>query len=254
MHLTTKALVLREVNYKEADKILTVLTADEGKLTVSARGVRRKSGATAAACQLLCWGEFTLYEYQGRWTVKEAAAERRFEGVHRDLEKLALASYFAEVTETLAEEGQSEPELLSLTLNSLHALDRLALPPRQVKTAFEWKAMALAGYEPMTDGCAVCGRQSPENPQLHLGEGVVLCAACRPEVGEGISMPLSPSALAALRHIVGGDPKRLFSFRVDETSLDQLGQASEAYLMTRLERGFKTLDFYKTLTLSRPGG
>ena len=59
MHLTTKALVLREVNYKEADKILTALTADEGKMTVSARGVRRKSGATAAACQQLCWGEFT---------------------------------------------------------------------------------------------------------------------------------------------------------------------------------------------------
>lgn len=254
MHLTTKALVLREVDYKEADKILTVLTAGEGKLTVSARGVRRKSGATAAACQLLCWGEFTLYEYRGRWAVKEAAAERRFEGVHRDLEKLALGSYFAEVTEALAEEGQSEPELLSLTLNSLHALDRMALPPRQVKTAFEWKAMALAGYEPMTDGCAVCGRPDPEEPQLHLGEGVVHCAACRGEVGEGISMPLSPSALAALRHIVGGDPKRLFSFRVDEASLDQLGQASEAYLMTRLERGFKTLDFYKTLTLSRPGG
>ena len=254
MHLTTKALVLREVNYKEADKILTALTADEGKMTVSARGVRRKSGATAAACQQLCWGEFTLYEYQGRWAVKEAAAERRFEGVRGDLEKLALASYFAEVTETLAEEGQPEPELLSLTLNSLHALDKLSLPPTQVKTAFEWKAMALAGYEPMTDGCAVCGREPPESPQIQLGEGVVHCAPCREEVGEGISMPLSPSALAALRHIVGGDPKRLFSFRVDEASLSQLAQASEAYLMTRLERGFRTLDFYKTLTLSRSGG
>ena len=119
MHLTTKALVLREVNYKEADKILTALTADEGKMTVSARGVRRKSGATAAACQQLCWGEFTLYEYQGRWAVKEAAAERRFEGVRGDLEKLALASYFAEVTETLAEEGQPEPETLSQAVLAL---------------------------------------------------------------------------------------------------------------------------------------
>ena len=254
MHLTTKALVLREVNYKEADKILTALTADEGKMTVSARGVRRKSGATAAACQQLCWGEFTLYEYQGRWAVKEAAAERRFEGVRGDLEKLALASDFAEVTETLAEEGQPEPELLSLTLNSLHALDKLSLPPTQVKTAFEWKAMALAGYEPMTDGCAVCGREPPESPQIHLGERVGHGAPCREEVVYFLTMPLSPSALAALRHIVGGDPKRLLSFRVDEASLSQLAQASEAYLMTRLERGFRTLDFYKTLTLSRSGG
>lgn len=56
MHLTTKALVLREVNYKEADKILTALTADEGKMTVSARGVRRKSGATAAGPASSCAG------------------------------------------------------------------------------------------------------------------------------------------------------------------------------------------------------
>lgn len=247
MHLTTKALVLREVNYKESDKILTVLTAEEGKLTVSARGCRKKGSALAAASQLLVWSEMTLYEYQGRWAVKEAVTERQFTPVRSDLEKLALASYFAEVTETLAEEGQPEQGLLSLILNCLHALEKLNLPLRHVKAAFEWKAMALAGYEPMADGCAVCGCEPPEEPRIHLGEGVIHCAACRGEVGDGISMPLSNAALAALRHIVWGDPKRLFSFKPDETSLRQLGDASEAYLMTRLERGFKTLDFFKSL-------
>ena len=54
-------------------------------------------------------------------------------------------------------------------------------------------------------------------------------------------------ALAALRHFLWGDPKRLFSVRLDEASLARLGEASEAYLMTRLERGFRTLDFWKSL-------
>ena len=247
MHLTTKGLVLREVNYKESDKILTVLTAEEGKLTVSARGCRKKGSAIAAASQLLVWSEFTLYEYQGRWAIKEALTERQFNGVRADLDKLALASYFAEVTEALAEEGQTEAGLLSLTLNSLHALEKLPLSHALIKTAFEWKAMALAGYEPMADGCAICGCEPPEEPRIHLGEGVVHCAACRGEVGDGISMPLSNAALSALRHVIWGDPKRLFSFKIDETSLRQLADASEAYLMTRLERGFRTLDFYKSL-------
>ena len=249
MHLTTKALVLREVNYKESDKILTVLTAAEGKLTVSARGCRRRNSPIAAASQLLVWSEMTLYEYQGRWAIREAVTERQFTGVRADLEKLALASCFAEVTETLAEEGQPEPGLLSLILNCLHALEKLDLSPRQIKAAFEWKAMALAGYEPMCDSCAVCGRPDPEDPRIHLGEGVVHCASCRDGVGDGVAMPLTPAALAALRHIVLGDPKRLFSFQLDEKSLSQLGDAAEAYLMTRLERGFRTLDFYKSLTL-----
>lgn len=247
MHLTTKGLVLREVNYKEADKILTVLTAEEGKLTVSARGCRKKGNHLTAACQLLVWSEMTLYEYQGRWAVKEAVSERQFGGVRSDLEKLALASYFAEVAEALAEDGQPEPGLLSLVLNSLHAMEKLDLPLRHIKAAFEWKAMALAGYEPMADGCAICGCEPPEEPRIHLGEGVVHCAACRGEVGDGISMPLSNAALSALRHVIWGEPKRLFSFKIDETSLRQLADASEAYLMTRLERGFRTLDFYKSL-------
>ena len=252
MHLTTKGLVLREVSYKETDKILTVLTAEEGKLTVSAKGCRKKGSALAAASQLLVWSEMTLYEYRGRWAIKEATTERQFWGVRNDLEKLALASYFAEVTEALAEEGQKEPGLLSLVLNSLHAMEKMALPLRHIKAAFEWKAMALAGYEPMADACAVCGREPPEEPRIHLGEGVIHCAACRSEVGDGISMPLAPAALSALRHVIWGDPKRLFSFQLDDTSLRRLADASEAYLMTRLERGFRTLDFYKSIALEKP--
>jgi len=248
MHLTTNALVLREANYKESDKILTLLSEQEGKLTVSARGCRKKGSPIAAACQMLVWGEFTLYEFNGRWSVKETASERLFDGVRADLEKVALASYLAEVTEALAEEGQPEPGLLAVTLNCLHALDKLAVPLPQVKSAFEWRSMALAGYEPQLARCGVCGREQPREPHIHLGEGTVHCASCRGKLGEGVSMPLTVGALAALRHIVWSPRKRLLSFRVDEDGLRRLSEASEAYLMTRLERGFRTLDFYKSIT------
>lgn len=245
MHLTTRALVLREVNYKESDKILTLLTDAEGKLTATARGCRKGGSAIAAASQLLVWSELTLYEYGGRWAVKEACAERQFENVRSNLEKLSLASYFSEVIETMAGEGQPEPALLALILNSLYALDQFSLPLAQVKTAFEWKTMALAGYAPKIDCCALCGCPNPEKPRIHLRECVLHCSSCH--CGSGVSMPLTVGALAALRHIVEGDPKRLFSFRLDGNSLAQLADASEAYLMARLERGFHTLDFYKAL-------
>ena len=71
MHLNTTGIVLREVNYKESDKILTLLTRDEGKLTVSARGCRRKNSPIAAVSQQLCCSDFTLYEYRGRWSIRE---------------------------------------------------------------------------------------------------------------------------------------------------------------------------------------
>ena len=153
------------------------------------------------------------------------------------------------MTKLLAVEGLPDPELLSLLHSSLHALDKLDRPPALIKAAFELRALCLAGYGPLLDGCAVCGREPPEDPRFHLREGDLHCAACRGEVGEGISMPVDEGSLAAMRHIVYGDPKRLFSFQLGEGGLKQLSGLTEAYLLTQLERGFRTLDFYKQVSL-----
>lgn len=252
MDITTHALVLREVNYKEADKILTLLTPDHGKMTVSARGCRRKNSKTGAAAQLLVYSEMTLYEFQNRWAIREANTEQLFWGVRQDVEKLALASYLAELTELLSQEEVPAPELLSLILNSLYALDKLNKPQGQVKSAFELKLMSLSGYEPLLDACGICGRE-PEEPMLHLREGVLHCRECRGEMGDGISMPLTRGSLAAMRHVVLGSPKKLFSFRLPEGEQKLMNDVCEAFTLTQLERGFATLDFYKMLTRETPG-
>ncbi len=251
MHVTTNAVVLRETDYRETDKILTLLTADMGKQTVTARGCRKKDSRLAAACQLLVYSEFTLYEFQGRWAVKEADSLRQFWKVREDLEKLALASYFAEVTELLTQEDVPAPETLSLLLNCLHALDEMDPPLEQVKAAFEMRLLSLAGFEPLLDACAICGRE-PEQPMLHLSEGVLHCAECRNEVSSvGVSVPLSGAVLSAMRHLIYGNPKRLFSFRMDPESLSRLAEVSEEYLITQMERSFPTLDFYKQIRFAR---
>ena len=74
--------------------------------------------------------------------------------MRQDLETLALASYFAEVAEASAQEGETCPELLSLLLNCLYALDTLKKPRALVKAVFELRLLCLTGYEPLLDACA----------------------------------------------------------------------------------------------------
>lgn len=185
----------------------------------------------------MVYSDMTWFEYQGRWTLQEAATLQEFRGVREDLTRLALGSYFAEVCEAVAVEGEDNPELLSLLLNSLYALDTLKKPPELVRAAFDWKCMALAGYAPLLDGCARCGEE-PREPRLNLTAGVVSCAAC----GDGAA--LTAEMLCAMRHIVSGDPKRLFSFRLTGEQLGRFAALASDYLTTQLERGFRTLDFY----------
>lgn len=247
MYLHTKALVLRETAYKESDKMLTLLTQEAGRLDCSARGCRRQGSPLAAGCQLLVWSDMVLSQHRGRWTVKELAVDREFRGVREDLTRFALGCYLAQVTETLAVEGLPSRELLALLLNSLHALDRLPYPAQQVKAAFELRVLSLSGYQPWLEDCPQCGARQPEQPRFHLRDGALHCAGC--PMGEGESLPLTPGVLAAMRHIVYGDPKRLFSFHLDQEGLALLGQVCQAYLLTQLERGFSTLDFYQSLVI-----
>ena len=144
----THGLILRDTDTKETDKILTVLTAEMGKISVIARGARRKNSRLAAACQLFAWSEMTLYR-RGNWYYLDAAEpEELFSGLQKDLVRFSLAAYLAELTEFVAGEETEAGELLRLLLNGLYALGNLGRDPALVKPAFTFRLLALAGFEP----------------------------------------------------------------------------------------------------------
>ena len=99
MYLTIQGIVLRVTDYNDKDALLTMLTRRHGRLTVKARGLRRKNSPLIAPCQLLAYGEFTLFEYRGQYTINEAQSIELFTPLRRDLTKLSLGTYFAQVSE-----------------------------------------------------------------------------------------------------------------------------------------------------------
>lgn len=247
MYLTIQGIVLRVTDYNDKDALLTVLTRRHGKLTIKARGLRRKNSPLIAPCQLLSYGEFTLFEYRGQYTINEATALELFMPLRRDLTKLSLGTYFAQVSEVLSQEDLPNPELQALLLNCLYALAKLNLPEMLVKTVFELRSACLAGFSPDLFGCHVCGCQTPE--RFDLSAGMLECVTCRSRESGGIRMPVNQSVLEAMRYICLCDPKKLFSFQIGPEGLKMLSALTEAYLTTQLERGFSTLDFYKSLLI-----
>lgn len=247
MYMTVQGIVLRVTDYNDRDALLTLLTTSHGKLTVKARGLRRKNSPLVAPCQLLAYGEFTVFEYRGQYTINEAHSIELFTPLRRDLTKLSLGTYFAQAAEVLSQEDYPSPELQSLLLNCLFALCRLPVPEALVKAVFELRAACLSGYTPDLFGCHICGSQTPD--RFDLSAGQLECRNCRSRESGGIRMPVTASLLEAMRYICLCDPKKLFSFQLGKETLEQLGALTEAYLTTQLERGFSTLDFYKSLLI-----
>ena len=243
MYINTTGLVLRETAYKDSSKILTVLTGDEGKLTVSARGALRKNSRLVSVTQLLAFSEMTLYSNRDRWTLTEAHSLEQFIGLRGELELLSLGTYFAELTEAAADEDSPTPELLSLCLNALYALSERIKTPEYIKPAFELRLMSLCGYAPLISHCAVCGEMEPKRSSIDITGGVLNCESCSQT--EGLRM--SRGALRAARYILSCDNKRVFSFKLEDKSLRELGEMTERYLLMQFGRSFRTLDFLKSL-------
>lgn len=244
MFRTENALILREVRFKESDRILTALTADAGKLTLAAHGALSKRSRIAAATQQLTYAELTLFEKNGRYTVREGVTKEAFQGLRMDLERLALGSYFAECLEQYAGEEQPEPELMQLGLNCLYALSEGLYSPEKIKAAFELRLMTEEGYAPAGESCAICGRPDIKEPVFLLEDGQTVCRSCRKT---GRTLPLSENALAALQYLIRAPGKKLLSFRLGDEDLHLLADVAENWLLQCSGRSFQTLTYYKNL-------
>ena len=247
MFRTENALILREVRFRESDRILTALTADLGKMTLSAHGALSKKSKIAAATQQLTYAELTLFEKNGRYSVREALTKESFPGLRQDLERLALGCFFAECLEQYAGEEQPEPELLQLGLNCLYALSEGLGSCEKVKTAFELRLMTIEGYAPTEEACAVCGSRDIQEPVFIPEDGQVVCRDCRKG---NKSLPLTGEALTALRFIIHAPAKQLLAFRLEEQNLHLLSNVAENWLLHCSDRSFPTLSYYKAIISS----
>ena len=242
-----RGIVLRAVDTKEADKILTVLAGEQGKLSVVAKGARSRRSRVTAATQFLAYSEMTVTECHGWQILSEANTMELFDGIRKDIEALSLASYFAELVDAVTYADIPAQEVLSLLLNALYALGTLHKEQKQVKAAFELRLLTLAGFEPFLERCAVCGQAEPEPPMLDVVQGVLHCGNCVLPGRRGLSMPLCAASLGAMRYVVTCPPKKLYAFSLPEEAQRRMADAAEAFSAAQLERGFHTLDFYKTL-------
>ena len=246
MYKTLHGLVLREVRYKESSKILTILTEEEGKITAEAKGALRKGARHAASAQALVWSELTFFENRSRFTLTEGSVLEDFADLRSDLADYALGCYFAELLEAVSDQDSPDAALLHLGLNALFALSRKLYPSRHIKAVFELRLMCLAGFAPMVDQCGVCGAQEPAAPRFSLYGSAVHCAGCIPGA-PGKSLPLCAASLAAMRYVCAAPPKKIYSFDLEDAAAERFYTVCEEYALAQLDRGFKTLDYWKSV-------
>ena len=170
-------VVLRTVNYRDFDRMLTLFTREEGRLSACARGAHRQKSPLSAASTLFCTGEYVLDEKNGRFFVKSCMLDAAYYPLRENPARLAYASALVQVCEEIVQPGQPMPELYDMLLRALAYLAYDAQTPcENIVLPFLMRAMVLSGHGVMLTRCAVCGgriRDARFDPRA----GGVICAA-----------------------------------------------------------------------------
>ena len=249
MALNTDGLVIKEQNIGEADRLVTVLTREEGLVRAFVRGAKQLKSRLASSTGLLCYSRFSIYKGRDKYIIDEAEPLEVFFDLRSDIEKLALAQYFCELTLALAPEGVEAGDFLRLLLNALYFLAKEKRPRRLIKAAFEMRILSLAGYMPNLICCEGCGEYEADEMFFVPRSGLLYCAGCYKKADTPTGIVMGRGVTTALRHTIYAEFQKLFSFRLPEEGQKALSFISEQYVLNRLERGFKTLDFYRQIAL-----
>ena len=249
MQITTDGIVIRERNIDDNDRLLTLLTRDRGVINAYARGARKLKSTLAPATGLLCYSRFVLFRNRERYSIDKADINAVFFGIRQDIEKLALASYMAQLCAELIPEDERDEDYLRLMLNSLHLLEKDKRSLDFIKPLFELRLLSMAGYMPNLVACRGCSCYEAEQMFFLPQSGVLTCGDRITPQAVG-ALPLSPGVLTAMRYIVFSEFDKVFNFTLPPEGLKVLSKISQTYLLTQLDRGFTSLDFLESVRSS----
>ena len=244
MQIKTSALVIREQKVADGDCVVTLLTGDKGVIRVWAKGIYSPKSKNSGA-RLFSYSDFTLFHSKERYTLNRADSNEIFFDLRKDISRLALCSYFAQLLFTLLDENDDSSLLLPLTLNCFHLAAEGTKDLRLIKACFELRLASIIGYEPTVDSC-LCGMGTPS--LFDCQEGAFFCESCRRESEHNaLLIPVAPSVVRAMHHIISAPLSKVFSFSVGNDTLSSLSALTERFLLTQCGRTFSSLDFYKSI-------
>jgi DNA repair protein RecO (recombination protein O) len=230
-----EAVVLRTHPLGEADRIITLLTREHGRIRAVAKGVRRTKSRFGARLEPFMVVDVQCYEGRNLDTVTQAeSVATHGEAIAQYYPAYTAATAMVETAERLTEEHEPATQQYLLLAGALRALSADQHEPGLLLDAYLLRSLAVAGWAPSFHDCAKCGATGPHRA-FAVAAGGAVCPVCRPPA----SAAPAPETLRLLASLLSGD-WILADASDDHTRREGSGLVS-AFLQWHLERGVRSL-------------
>lgn len=233
--IKVKGIVIKETQYNDNDKILTVFTDELGKISCMAKGAKKTNSSLLAPCQFLVYSEFVLYKGTSFYHINSAEIIDTFYNLRIDYDKLDTAYSITKVLMQAICEAEEAKEALSLFLNTMYVIENKNMPAKFVEAIFKLKLISLLGYMPNIITCKQCETQVIESEAKEyfysFVDNNVICSACYEEemknaVGSHkVSyVKLSQAVYFACVYVITSTTKKVFNFNLENACIDEFSK------------------------------
>jgi DNA repair protein RecO (recombination protein O) len=248
------ALVIRSRAFMEADRLVTLFSRERGKIQAVARGARRPRNRFSGSTGVFTFGIFHLFGGKNLENLSSVEVLEPFGDLREDLDKIAYASYFAELVDKSLEDGQVQEDMFTLLLQAFHVLDA-GMDPRRTARAFEIRLLMLQGLQPELNRCVHCGvvlDRAGGRVNLSAAQGGVLCAECRQPEDQCIQV--SRGSVEMLKRLAATELSKLSMLRCNVEMEHDLERMLRAFLSHYIDRPIPTRAFLETVQMTEGSG
>ena len=235
--------MIKTVDFKDSDRMLTFLTKDYGLMAAKVRGAKKQTSKLFSASSLFCCGEYEFYEKDGFFGVRGCHIKQTFYHLQQDYDAYSAACFIADAAGKVAQEDDAAQKLFALAVNVLYALDTAAVSPGTAVCYFIQRLLYIEGLYPGIDMCVSCG--SGNNlVRLSVEHGGAVCQKCAKSHGGII---IEKDVLAAMQEMAPILPMDISKVCISEQTEKRLKKVWVAYLEYALQKPLKSSKFINNL-------
>ncbi len=250
--IVIKGIIVKEVPYGEADKLLSILTREHGMLIVAAKFSRRPKNNMLFSTSALTYGEFEITGSEStRYYLNSAGIIEPFMKIRNDIVLLTYCAHIFDLVLDAMRDACSADEIFTLVI---YALDRLSRPdpdPDLIVHTFELKLLFLLGFTPLLAECSKCRSTCEDigssDILFSFTECGIVCSSPKCKGKAGNTMMISQATLDCLRYISVSQIEKVFSYRITPESATELYELASKYICERLERCYTKLRMLEQL-------
>lgn len=239
--IKTEAIVLKHINYLEADRILTLFSKDLGKIHAIAKGSRKPKSRFLMASEVFVLADYMLYEGRNLYTVTQSDIKCTFFELRQNIESLSYASYAANLCDLVIQDGEPNVRVYYLLLKTLYLLSLPAADASAAALMFAIKLMDFIGYRPLLQQCVDCGKNLLKESKFYFSpeKGGTVCADCAVVSDDAIAV--NRGLINTILHILDMKANAMHRLKISDAMKKELWHVLDTYIAARIDKNISPM-------------